>query len=296
MLEQFVNYIQFEKRQSEHSVSAYRGDIIQFQDYLSIQYQVDHLHEASHSMIRSWVVELRKNALTNKSIHRKVSSLKAFYKFLRREGVVVQNPTARIVLPKIEKRLPEFLKKDEIGSLLEASYQMNDFVSLRNRLIILLFYQCGIRLSELVNLKEAYVENNSIRVIGKRNKERIVPLIPEVKELIEKYLVVKHESFKGEANSTYLIVKNDGNQSYPKFIYTIVNQQLTGHTTLKKKSPHVLRHTFATQMLDEGADLNSIKEMLGHANLTATQVYTHNSLAKIKSIYKQAHPRADKTK
>jgi integrase/recombinase XerC len=294
MLEQFLDYIQYEKRQSEHSVIACRGDLIQFQDFLARQYDST-LQDATHSMIRSWLVEIRQAGISNKSIHRKASSLKAYYKYLRREGLLTHNPTARLVLPKLEKRLPEFLKREEIKSVFSTITVSDDFGALRDRLVMLLFYQCGIRLSELVHLKTSSVEQASIKVVGKRNKERIVPLVNEVRANIDEYIELKKKVFSNLANDEYLIVKDDGNPTYAKYIYSIVNKQLQGHTSLQKKSPHILRHTFATHMLDEGADLNSIKEILGHANLTATQVYTHNSLAKIKSIYKQAHPRVHKT-
>ena len=292
MIDKFVEYIQFEKRQSVHSVSAYKSDLIQLQDFIATQYNGS-LEEVNHQMLRSWIVFLKQSGLTNKSLHRKISSTKTFYKFLIKQGVIEVNPASKVVLPKIEKRLPTFIKKEETEQLLgKNSVDFNDFESIRNHLVVTLFYQCGIRLSELVNLKSNEVNSNSIKVLGKRNKERIIPIIDKVYSLIKEYEQMKQKAF--EVQNEFLIVKNDGEKSYDKFIYTLVNKELTKHTSLKKKSPHVLRHTFATHMLDEGADLNSIKELLGHSNLMATQVYTHNSLAKIKSIYKQAHPRAIK--
>jgi integrase/recombinase XerC len=292
MIEKFVEYIQFEKRQSVHSVSAYKSDLIQLQDFIATQYNSS-LEEVNHQMLRSWIVFLKQSGLTNKSLHRKISSTKTFYKFLIKQGVIEVNPASKVVLPKIEKRLPTFIKKEETEQLLgENAVDFNDFESIRNHLVVTLFYQCGIRLSELVNLKSNEINSNSIKVLGKRNKERIIPIIDKVYSLIKEYEQMKQKAF--EVQNEFLIVKNDGDKSYDKFIYTLVNKELTKYTSLKKKSPHVLRHTFATHMLDEGADLNSIKELLGHSNLMATQVYTHNSLAKIKSIYKQAHPRAIK--
>jgi integrase/recombinase XerC len=292
MIEKYIDYIQFEKRQSLHSVKAYRSDLIQLRDFLSVGYSIKP-EDANFQILRSWMVALKQEGLTNKSIHRKISSIKSFYKFLIRQEVIAVNPTSKIVVPKIEKRLPSFIKKEDITHLLETSGQDTEaFQSVRDHLVITLFYQCGIRLSELVNLKVADLDTNSIKVLGKRNKERIIPLIKKVRELINAYLELRNNTF--EEKCDYLIVKNDGKKTYEKFIYKLVNTELSKHTSLKKKSPHVLRHTFATHMLDEGADLNSIKEMLGHSNLMATQVYTHNSLAKIKSIYNQAHPRAIK--
>lgn len=292
MIDKFVEYIQFEKRQSVHSVSAYKSDIIQLQDFIATQYK-DTLLQVNHQMLRSWIVFLKQSGLTNKSLHRKISSTKTFYKFLIKQGVVEINPASKVVLPKIEKRLPTFVKKEETEQLLNKnSVDLQDFESVRNHLIVTLFYQCGIRLSELINLKSSDVSSNSVKVLGKRNKERIIPIIDKVYSLVKEYEQIKKQAF--EIHNEFLIVKNDGQKAYDKFVYTIVNKELTKHTSLKKKSPHVLRHTFATHMLDEGADLNSIKELLGHSNLMATQVYTHNSLAKIKSIYKQAHPRAIK--
>lgn len=292
MIENFVEYIQFEKRQSKHSVAAYKSDVTQLQEFISVQYNIS-LAEVNHQIVRTWVVSLKQDGLTNKTLHRKISSIKTFYKFLIKQGLLEVNPASKIVLPKIEKRLPTFVKKDEVNQLLDIEkIEVTNFESLRNYLVLLLFYQCGIRLSELVNLKANDITSTSIKVLGKRNKERIIPILDKVYSIIKNYNTLKSENF--ESCSPYLIVKNDGEQTYPKFIYNIVNKELTKHTSLKKKSPHVLRHTFATHMLDEGADLNSIKELLGHSNLMATQVYTHNSLAKIKSIYKQAHPRANK--
>jgi integrase/recombinase XerC len=292
MIDKFVEYIQFEKRQSVHSVSAYKSDLIQLQDFIATQYNST-LIEVNHQMLRSWVVFLKQSGLTNKSLHRKISSTKTFYKFLIKQGVVEINPASKVVLPKIEKRLPTFVKKEETEQMLDkTTVDFNDFESIRNHLVVTLFYQCGIRLSELVNLKSNDVSSNALKVLGKRNKERIIPIIDNVYSLIKEYENIKRQTFV--VQNEFLIVKNDGEKAYDKFIYTLVNKELTKHTSLKKKSPHVLRHTFATHMLDEGADLNSIKELLGHSNLMATQVYTHNSLAKIKSIYKQAHPRAIK--
>jgi integrase/recombinase XerC len=292
MIDKFVEYIQFEKRQSVHSVSAYKSDLIQLQDFIATQYNST-LIEVNHQMLRSWVVFLKQSGLTNKSLHRKISSTKTFYKFLVKQGVVEINPASKVVLPKIEKRLPTFVKKEETEQMLDkTTVDFNDFESIRNHLVVTLFYQCGIRLSELVNLKSNDVSSNALKVLGKRNKERIIPIIDNVYSLIKEYENIKRQTFV--VQNEFLIVKNDGEKAYDKFIYTLVNKELTKHTSLKKKSPHVLRHTFATHMLDEGADLNSIKELLGHSNLMATQIYTHNSLAKIKSIYKQAHPRAIK--
>jgi integrase/recombinase XerC len=240
-------------------------------------------------LIRSWIVSLMEQKISSRSVNRKITTLKTFYKFLLRQKVVADNPMLKIQSPKTSKRLPVFVEKEKMDILLDNIEFGNDEEGVRNKLIIEMFYSTGMRLSELINLKHKNVDLSSgqLKVLGKRNKERIIPFNNELKSKIEEYLNTQ----KRKTNET-LFTTADGKKMYEKLVYKIVKQYLSLVTTIDKKSPHVLRHTFATHMLNNGADLNSIKELLGHANLSATQVYTHNTVEKLKNIHKQAHPKA----
>jgi integrase/recombinase XerC len=292
---EFISYLTFEKRFSGHSLVAYLNDLTQFEVYLDEEFDTK-LQDASKTMIRSWMVYQSEEGNSPKTIHRKISSLRSFYKYLLKLDQLSVNPAADISLPKIGKRLPQFIKEHEAQELfIEDSFYLNNpeqsvFENTRDELIMLLLYQCGIRLSELVNLKVRDFNNESIKVLGKRNKERIIPINEQLAKKIDHYLLIRKQEF--ELNAEYLIVKNDGVKIYEKFVYRKVNHYLSTVTKMKKKSPHTLRHSFATHLLNNGADINSIKDLLGHESLAATQVYTHNSIEKIKTIYKSAHPRA----
>ena len=289
----FLQYLKNQKRYSNHTLTAYSDDLIQFytfcKDLTTDSY--DFL-KINHNIIRMWVAYLMENNFSARSVKRKISSLKSFYKYLQKEGKISYNPASRIISPKIEKKLPAFVSAESMDNLLTNIEFGEDFKGKRNRLVIDLLYQTGIRLSELINLKSANVDIHTmqIKVVGKRNKERIIPITPNLFESIQDYLSEKSNLNHPEEN--YLFVTEKGNRVYPKLIYRIVNNYLRLITTIEKKSPHVLRHTFATQMLNAGAELNAIKEILGHSNLSATEIYTHNTFKKLKSIYKQAHPRA----
>jgi len=285
----FLEYLQFEKRFSPHTLVAYQSDLNQFFDYIQNTYKIDVLEEINHSLIRSWIVELMDKKVSARSINRKITSLKTFYKYLLRHKKVVENPMLKIQSPKVSKRLPVFVEKDKMNALLDNVEFGSDFVGQRNKLIIEIFYSTGMRLAELINLKESDVDfySNQLKVIGKRNKERIIPFTNELKNQIENYLKVRPEN-----TSETLIINSKGKKIDRKFVYELVKSYLSQVTTIEKRSPHVLRHTFATHMLNNGADLNAIKELLGHANLSATQVYTHNTVEKLKNIHKQAHPKA----
>lgn len=290
MLEIFETYLFAEKRYSEHTVAAYMMDIQSIFQFAELDVLGD-LKEVSHHTIRAWIVELVEADLSNRSINRKLSSLRTFFKWAKREGYIEVDPMARVKGPKQEKRLPQFVKEDDLNSNRISELFSSDFFGLRDQLMIELFYQTGIRLSELVGLREDDVFDQSIKVLGKRNKERIIPVSIELNLLVQKYLEMKsQEGFL----TSYLVVTDKGNKLYPKFVYRKINYYLSLVTKLSKKSPHILRHTFATHMLNNGAGLESLKEILGHTNLSATQVYTHNSFAKLTSIYKQAHPRGHK--
>ncbi|HEY0669965.1 MAG TPA: tyrosine-type recombinase/integrase [Sphingobacteriaceae bacterium] len=287
-LERFIQYLQFEKRYSPHTIGAYKKDLFQFSEFISLNQQT--IQTVSHYDIRSWIVELMDHGIDPKTINRKVSALRSLYKFLLREQLVEKNPAAQIQTPKVGKRLPVIIEEEKINSLLVQFEFNDDFSGLRDKLVIELLYGTGMRLAELVSLKDVdfnkYEQN--IRVFGKRSKERIIPLNKSLAKLLDQYCAIKNTLFSTEA----LIVTNEGNKAYTKLVYRIVHKYLSIVSTQNKKSPHVLRHTFATGLLNNGADLNAIKELLGHSSLAATQVYTHNSVERLKTIYKQAHPKA----
>ena len=284
----FLQYLQFEKRLSRHTILAYSGDLEQFYTYLHNTYKINKLSDINHTVIRSWVVELMEQKISPRSVNRKITTLKTFYKYLMRQGTVTENPMLKIMSPKTSKRLPVFVEKDNMNTLIDTIAFGDDLEGVRNKLIIELFYATGIRLSELINLKLVNVDLEAcqIKVLGKRNKERIIPFNNEIRNSIQNYMD-KKPGLPGE----FLFQLKSGKKMYEKFVYRIVNEYLSMITTIDKKSPHVLRHTFATHMLNNGADLNAIKELLGHANLAATQVYTHNTVEKLKNIHKQAHPK-----
>jgi integrase/recombinase XerC len=289
--QRFLAYLQYEKRYSSHTVTAYRTDLDQFFEYLSNQYNTTDILEATHPMIRSWLAGKMEQGVTARSVTRKLTTLKSFYKYLLREGVMEVNPMQKIMSPKISRRLPVFIEKDKMELLLDHIDFGADYPGIRNKLILELFYSTGMRLSELVNLKETDLDfhHDTIKVLGKRNKERLIPFCNKLESLIKLYLEEKMKAF-GQTNGLFLTDK--GNPIYARMVYRIVTGYLGEVTTLEKKSPHVLRHTFATHLLNNGAELNAVKDLLGHANLSATQVYTHNTIDKLKRIYKQAHPKA----
>lgn len=290
--DRFLDYIQFEKRFSNHTLTAYKGDLHQFYEYLTSVYEITDLAGVDHTVIRSWVVSLMEAKLDARSVNRKITTLKTFYKFLLRQGIVQENPMLKIQSPKTSKRLPVFVEKQKMNQLLDSEHvQGEDPDRLRDLLILELFYGTGMRLSELINLKTKDVDffSGQLKVLGKRNKERIIPFNAELKAKMEEYIKSKEEG-----NLEYFFTRKDGKKLYEKLVYRIVKAYLSDSEMgiTGKKSPHVLRHTFATHMLNNGADLNAIKELLGHANLAATQVYTHNTIKKLKDIHKQAHPKA----
>ncbi|MFI5162780.1 MAG: tyrosine-type recombinase/integrase [Sphingobacteriales bacterium] len=293
-LERFIQYIQYEKRYSPHTVFAYQSDLEQFFTFLNHPEQtISNPKEITYQDIRSWMVHLMEDK-TARSVNRKIATLRKYFKFLLREGVITHNPASKLQSPKIVKHLPVVVEDEKLNALLnDEDVFTNDFTGTRDKLIVEILFGTGIRLAELVGLKEQDVNfyDGTIKVLGKRNKERIIPINNELKILLQRYSELKkNENFHN--NSLTLIVTNKGTEAYPKFIYLIVQRYLSHISTQDKKSPHVLRHTFATSLLNRGADLNAIKELLGHANLSATQVYTHNSVERLKSIYKQAHPKA----
>ncbi|MEO8147694.1 MAG: tyrosine-type recombinase/integrase [Bacteroidia bacterium] len=293
-VKKFLQYIQFEKRYSPHTVTAYQSDLNQFIIYLNAQFQTDDIAKANHFFIRSWIVSLIEAKINTRSINRKITVLKSFYKFLMREQMIEQNPMIKIQSPKNSKRLPVFVDKIKMNDVLNDENYENDFEGLRDKLMVDMFYNTGMRLSELTNLKLQDINQQvcSIKVLGKRNKERIIPYALPLNSLITEYLNERTKKLSEvESDSLSLFINCKGKAVYNKLVYRVVNEKVGNKTTLKKKSPHVLRHTFATHLLDNGADLNAVKELLGHSSLAATQVYTHNTIEKLKNTHKQAHPR-----
>jgi integrase/recombinase XerC len=287
MFDAFIQYLQFEKRCSEHTVTAYQTDLTQFQDYFEFK-SISDLGDLTSLSLRSWVVHLIDSGLTNRTVNRKIATLRTLFRWMRKEGIVKANPMAKIHGPKNEKRLPVFAKESELDSNKLAEMFNNDFDGLRDELMVELFYQTGMRLNELMNLKEIDVNEQYIKVLGKRNKERLIPISSGLFLQIQGYISQKR---KIVSESKFLIVLKNGNKLYPTFVYRKINAYLSQATSLDKKSPHVLRHTFATHMLNRGSGLETLKDLLGHANLAATQIYTHNSFAQLTAIYSQAHPR-----
>ncbi len=293
--ESFLDYLQFEKSYSQHTVRSYRNDLDQFILFLKSHAGTADITSVTSSDVRAWMVSLLDRGYSPASVHRKISGLRTLYRFLRREGKMSSDPLEKVILPKKRKRLPVFVEESSLDRLLDSYDFGDDFEGLRDRTIIEMLYLTGIRRSELIGLQCSDVDfrNQTLKVMGKRSKERIIPLTESFCRNLEEYTVSKEEMGFSRDEGWFFITAR-GNKLYDKFVYNTVTRYLEMVTTVEKKSPHVLRHTFATHMLNHGADLNSIKEILGHANLSATQVYTHNTFEKLKEVYKHAHPRASK--
>jgi len=288
---EYIKYISSEKGFSPHTVTAYKSDLNHFYSFLKNTFGLDNINVAEPDMIRSWMVELIKQGESPTTINRRIVSLRSFYKFLLANGVIMSNPAAQIKALKKPERLTKFFEQEKLNSLLEAEITDNSFIKNRNRLVIDILYSTGMRRSELLELKDDSINEvlKVVKVIGKRNKERLIPLSDKLITVINKYKEIKHKTFTNPYPA--LIVGNKGGKAYPKLIYNIINDGLT-EVSNGKRSPHVLRHSFATHMLNNGSDLNIIKELLGHSNLSATQIYTHNTIEQLKIIYSSAHPRA----
>ncbi|MGB1507215.1 MAG: tyrosine-type recombinase/integrase [Crocinitomicaceae bacterium] len=291
MFDKFTSYLQFEKRYSEHTVLAYGQDLNAFVEFAEVK-KISEFADLSSAFIRSWIVYLIEGGMKNKSVNRKLASLRTFYKWMRKEGLIDHSPMTKVQGPKNEKHLPVFAKESELlPSKIEELFS-DDYSGKRDALMLELFYQTGIRLSELIGLTLKDIQGNQIKVLGKRNKERIIPISDDLVQQIHEYLELRKEISSKCEN---LLLLDSGNKLYPTFAYRKINYYLGKVTSLDKKSPHILRHTFATHMLNRGTGLETLKDLLGHANLSATQVYTHNSFAQLNSIYSQAHPRGHKT-
>jgi len=290
--ESFINYLKYEKRYSHLTAIAYKKDLDQFEEFFVKTIGDFNVEKINDQVVRQWIVELMDAGFSARTVNKKVSVLKSFNKYLLRFEIISQNNLRNVIVPKVRKRLPQFVGEENLNHLLDDGFFGDSFEELRDKLIVSFLYGTGIRLSELMTLKDNLVYQSEflIKVLGKRNKERIIPYPRSLNLLIDKYRTERVLLFGNRNDFLFLTAK--GEPIYEKLIYRVVNKYLTLVTTIDQKSPHVLRHTFATHMLNRGADLNAVKDMLGHANLSATQIYTHTSLRKIQNVYKQAHPRS----
>jgi len=290
-IEPFITYLQHQKRYSINTVVAYKKDLEQLFDFTTSTYQINDAKEINSAILRSWLVFLKENEKSNRTITRKISSIKTYFKYLKKNGHLTGNPFNKIITPKTSKPLPIFLKQEETLLLFNSELFSDDYTGMRDQIILEMFYSTGMRLTELTSLKTSSLNLSlsQIKVLGKRNKERIIPITLNLKNKLVKYIELKDKEF-GVSDTLFLTDK--GKIIYQKLVYRLVNSYLSTVTSKDKKSPHILRHTFATHMLNNGADLNTIKEILGHSNLSATQIYTHNTIEKLKNIHKQAHPKA----
>ncbi|MCW3118420.1 MAG: integrase [Chitinophagaceae bacterium] len=294
VLQSFVDYLKFEKRYSEHTVRSYHDDLKQFSQYLILNSNEFSVEKIDHFQIRNWLASLKAKKISAKSINRKISTLKSFFKYQLKTGVIGQTPMTKIISPKISKRLPVFIKEEDAEKLINTlSNSTEDWKSLNTHLLITMFYETGMRLSELINLKENQVDfsKKQIKVLGKGNKERIIPVNDGLITILKNYIQNKKKEF--EKKNDRLLVTDKGNKMYTKYAYLLVNKALINNVkTLDKKSPHVLRHSFATHLANNGANLHAVKDLLGHSSLASTQVYTHNTIEKLKNVYKKSHPKA----
>ncbi|PQJ79011.1 tyrosine-type recombinase/integrase [Polaribacter porphyrae] len=293
LINSFLQYLELEKKYSKHTIIAYKNDLILFKDFLITEYNQDNLLEVHYPQVRNWIVSLVNQNISNRTINRKISSLKSFYKFLQKTEQLEVNPLSKHKSLKVAKKLQIPFSVKEINEVVNNINDKDDFVTTRNKLIVELFYSTGIRRAELINIKENDIDfsQSTIKVLGKRNKERFVPLLKSVKQTLNKYLLLKEKVNK---NSIELFITEKGNKIYEILVYRAINSYFSQVSSKVKKSPHILRHSFATHLLNEGADLNSVKELLGHSSLASTQVYVHNNLEVIKKVYNNAHPRSYK--
>ncbi len=294
-ISEFIEYLLLEKKYSEHTVKAYKADLLTFLKFFEKEYDTVKISEANYAQIRSWIVTLVSGGVSNRTINRKVSSLKTYYKFLLKTEQVDKNPLAKHRALKVAKKLQIPFSTQEVESVLDYLTDNKDFESVRDRLIVELFYATGIRRIELVNLKISDIDigNKQIKVLGKRSKERYLPLLSSVCQTIIQYLNIRSILLEGQENPFLLLTKK-GVKIYETLVYRVINGYFSEASSKVKKSPHILRHSFATHLLNEGANLNAVKELLGHSSLAATQVYTHHSVAQLAKVYKKSHPRNKK--
>ena len=292
-IQEFLNYLAFQKRYSRHTIISYQNDLTGFFDFIVLQYNSVSLREISASVVRSWLASLKEDKAASKTINRKISTLKSYFKYQLKMNNIEFSPMTSINSLKISRRLPSFIEQKDINTLFKYVDFPETLEGKTNRLLLMIFYQTGIRLSELINLKESQVDksNSAIKVLGKGNKERVIPVNNELLKEIDDYISEKKIFFK-DVVSVHLLVGKKGKSLYPKYVYNIVKQYLGDVSTNERKSPHILRHSFATHLTNNGADINAIKELLGHSSLASTQIYTHNSIEKLKEVHKLAHPKS----
>lgn len=294
LINAFLEYLKFEKKYSIHTINAYETDLIAFKNFCIEEFNQSEIKDVHYNQIRSWIVSLVNQKLSNRTINRKVSSLKTFFKFLQKIEEVELNPLAKHKALKVQKKVQVPFSKEEVDKVVKnLEEEESNFTSLRNKLMVELFYSTGMRRAELVNLKVSDINtyDRTIKVLGKRNKERFVPLLPSVLKTLNEYLPLRDEIYNGFKE---LFITEKGNKIYENLVYRVIISYFSRVSTKVKKSPHILRHTFATHLLNQGADLNSVKELLGHSSLASTQIYTYNSLEQLKKVFNQAHPRGAK--
>jgi integrase/recombinase XerC len=291
MRDSFIQYLQYEKRYSEHTIRNYTSDLSQLDEYLKTAFEQDGVEGATHVQLRSWIVSMVELDAAPATIKRKISAVKAYFKWLKKFHGLQTDPTAKLLLPKSPKRLPVYVEEDQMEQLSTEGVFPDTFDGIRDQAIIEMFYHTGIRCAELIGLKnfDIDIQRSTIKVLGKRNKERIIPVGDRLLSVLSEY-VAKRGEIDDQKDRDFFFLTARGSKLYPRLVYNVVNTYLGNVSSLRKKSPHVLRHTFATHMLNRGADLNAIKEILGHASLAATQVYTHNSVEKLKNIHRESHP------
>ncbi len=291
-IQQFLDYLKFQKRYSQHTVISYQNDLSDFFRFVKDLYGETPLSEISATLIRTWLASLKQNKISSKSINRKISSLKSFFKYQLRNESIAVSPMATIASLKVSKRLPSFIEEKEINSLFNNIEFPDNWEGRTNKILMQIFYQTGMRLSELINLKESQLDNGNknIKVLGKGNKERIIPVNTDLLEDVFNYMQEK-KNIK-DHNNEYLLINDKGKKLQPRYVYGKVKEYLSHVTTNERKSPHIFRHSFATHLTNNGADINAVKELLGHSSLASTQIYTHNSIQKLKDIHKKAHPKS----
>ncbi|WP_369047720.1 tyrosine-type recombinase/integrase [Tenacibaculum sp. UWU-22] len=295
LINAFLDYLLYEKNYSKHTVLAYKTDLFEFKNFCVTEFNQETIQDVHYNQIRSWIVSLVNQQISNTTINRKISSLKTFYKFLQKTNQITINPLAKHKALKMQKKVQVPFTKEEINQAITLIEETDDFIGVRNKLMVELFYSTGIRRIELINLKERDINfyDKTIKVLGKRNKERFVPLLSSVLETVKKYLFLKKEY---PTSCEALFITEKGNKIYETLVYRVINLYFSEVSTKVKKSPHILRHSFATHLLNQGAELSSVKELLGHSSLASTQVYTHNSLETLKKVFNSTHPRSGQTK
>lgn len=292
-IQDFLNYLTFQKRYSENTIISYQNDLTAFFEFIFLEYKINHIKEISSPIIRTWLASLKENKFSSKSINRKISSLKSFFKYQLRMKNISLSPVATISSLKISRRLPSFIEEKDLKTLLNHDYFSETFEGKTNFLLFEILYQTGIRRNELIHLKESDIDKSSgtIKVLGKGNKERLIPVNNEMLKMIDEYISEKRKQFPA-LSEDFLLINKKGKYLDPKYVYNVVKLNLSKVSTNERKSPHILRHSFATHLTNHGAEINSIKELLGHSSLASTQIYTHNTIEKLKEVHKQAHPKS----